>query len=137
MKKFLTIILLTAYTLTLSSCVFYEDKPAPQIEISSADLVDLKYYKYPDEEYFYADTQEEIDVFYELFSNAKPTTFSSVNDSPYVETYFVLKTQDSRTFYLYETDGYFGLFKEWYLESPYVGKYEVTDAIAKKIVNLF
>ena len=137
MKKLFTIILLTAYTLTLSGCVFYEDKPSPQIEISSADLVDLKYCKYPDKEYYYADTQEEITIFYELFSTAKPTTLPSVNDSPYVETYYVLKTQDSRTFYLYETEGYFGLFKEWHLEFPYVGKYKITNAIAKKVVNLF
>ena len=137
MKKLLSTILLTTYTLTLSGCLFHEDSPAPKIEISTNNLVDLEYYKYPDEEYYYADTQEEIAVFYELFNTAQPTTFSSVNDSPYVEAYYVLKTQDGRTFYLYETKRYFGLFKEWYLEYPYVGKYKVTKDCAEKITSLF
>jgi hypothetical protein len=137
MKKTVSLILLITCAFTLSGCIFHEDRPAPTIQLSSADLVNLQYYKHPDEEIFYADTQDEIDVFYELFSRAEPTKLSSVNDSPYAETYYVFKTQDSRTFYLYETERCFGLFKEWYLESPYVGKYEITDAVAQKVVNLF
>ena len=131
-------VLAMASLLTFSSCALLntEDAPAPILPETPLGVSVCSNVETNPKEILDAEKTEQV---ISIIESATPTKRQSNNDTPYADEVYVIQfitQEESLPTYLYQKKSFFGLISHWYLEQPYHGVYEISQADAEILLNM-
>ena len=131
-------VLAMASLLTFSSCALLntEEAPAPILPETPLGVSVCSKVETNPKQILDAEKTEQV---ISIIESATPTKRQSNNDTPYADEVYVIQfitQEESLPTYLYQKESLFGLISHWYLEQPYHGVYEISQADAEILLNM-